>query len=198
MPWIHFIRCPNTRLTTTAGHAATTKKKRKRTKNSKLPLTGAALPPATMGTNAEGVGSTTEPASLPPQLETRTDAVDTAPQNPGSKTNAKKRPLPQSEPPTGDSEGPASASAPKNKKRKRNKKKQSAPGGETDGTPSQSRSQSRDVSVASTPQVPTQPLPGVETDGMAGAGEKPKKWRKYNRKKKNADGQPAAETGAQS
>lgn len=80
-----------------------------------------------------------------------------------------------------------------------------ASGRETDGgTTSQSRSQSqslsqsqsRDVSVASTPQVLTQPLPGVEADAAAtGGDEKPRKWRKYNRKKKNANNQPAVEIG---
>lgn len=201
MSSIPFLSCPNTRLTTAAGHAATTKKKKKR---SKLPLTGSTFVTTRMDTNAEGTHLPTNSPPLP-QLQVHTDADPIPDGDSSSKVDGKKRPFPPSEAPTGDSEDPtgsAPASVTNNKKRKRNKKKQKAQavagGGETDGTTSQSRSQSRDVSVVSTPQVPTQPLPGVEADaGATGASEKPRKWRKYNRKKKNANSQPAAETGTQ-
>ena len=173
------------RLTTTAGRAATVKQRKKKAKKAKLPLTSASF--TAMDANPEGTDSTTGP---PPLLRMHTNP-DPTPNNPLSKVNGKKRPFPPSETPTGNSEDLASASA--SKKRKGNKKKKQY---ETDGTTSrsQSQSQSRDVSVTSTPQVLTQPLPGVETDAATVAGEKPKKRRKYNRKKKNADDQPAAET----
>ena len=155
--------------------------------------------PTTGDTNAEGADFITDPPAAQPQPKVHAN-TDATPENPSAEANSKKRPFPPSETPTGDSEDPASGSAPKNKKRKGNKKKQNAQtvaGGETDGTTSQSRSQSRDVSVVSTPQVLTQPLPNAEMDATTGVGEKPKKRRNYNRKKKSGDSQPA-ETGIQS
>ena len=191
MQHIPFLSCPNTRLTTTAGHAATTKKKKKRTKKAKLPLTGATSAAATTGTNTEEANLTTDLPTLPLPLEIHT-ITDPTPENPPARTNGQKRPFPS------DSEDPASSSAPKNKRRKKSKKKRNAQtiaGGETDGTASQSQSQSqsRDVSVVSTPQTLIQGLPGVETDAATGVSEKPRKWRKYNRKKKNTNSQPAAD-----
>ena len=184
-----FLSCPNTRLTFTAGHAATTKEKKKRSRKPKLPLTGARLVPTTGDTNTESVDFTTGPSALTPQLKVHANA-DATPENPSAEVTSNKRPITPSETPTGDD--PVSGSVPRNKKRKRNEQKQNTQttaGGGTDGTSSQSRSQSRDVSVA--------PTSHAEVDITTGVGEKPKKRRNYSRKKKGGDGQPA-ETGIQS
>jgi len=172
--------------------SATTKKKKKKSKKAKLLLTGG------------GGASLNDSQVLPPQPEVHT--VNPTPESSSStKPNNKKRAFPPSETPTGDSEDPASVSVSaavstpqNNKKRKRNKKNPTTAGVEPDGITSQSRPRSRDVSVASTPQVVTLPLPGVETNAaVAGVVEKRKK--KPNRKKKGTTVQPAAaEAGAQS
>ena len=160
-----------------------TKKKKKKTKKVKLPFTN------------DGDAFSNNSQVLSPQPEVHT-TVNTIPENPSS-TKARrnrKRPFPPSETPAGDPEDSAAASAPPKKKRKGNKSSTTV-GAETDGitSRSQSQSQSRDVSVVLTPQVATLPLPGVETDpGVAGVVEKPKKWRRHNRKKESATVQPAA------
>jgi len=196
MSHIPFPLCPNTWLTDTAGHAATTKQKKKRSRKPKLPLTGARFTPTTGDTATESADFTTDPSVHTPQLKVHA-TTDGTPENPSTEGNNKKRPFPPTETPTGDFEDPASGSVPKNKKRKGNEKKQNAQttAGETGGTNSESRSQSRDVSVAPTPQVLTQPLPSAETDATTSVDEKPKR-RNYNRKK-GGDGQPA-EPGTQS
>ena len=157
--------------------------KTKRSERARLPLT-----------SAESIEFSTTPQFIP-QPEIYIPTGPTHESASSEKANYNRRPFPPSGTPTGDSEdsgAPASASASKNKKRRRNGKKQNAQavaaGGETEGktsrSQSQSRSQSRDVSVASTPQVLTQLLAGVGTDAAAtGAGEGPRKWRKYNRKR---------------
>ena len=175
-----------------------TKQKKKRSRKPKLPLTGTRFTLTTGDTNTESADVTTDPLASTPQLKVHAN-TDADPENRSAEANSKKRPFPPSETPTGDSEDPTSGLVPKNKKRKRNEKKQTVQttAGETEGTTSRSRSQSREVSVASTPQVLTQPLPTAEVDATTDVGEKPKKRRNYNRKKKSGDSQ-LAETDAQS
>jgi len=191
---------PNTWLTDTAGHPATTKQKKKRSRKPKLPLTGARFAPTVGDTNIENPDFTNDPSASTPQLKVHAN-TDDSPANPSAEGNNKKRPFPSSETPTGDFEDLASGSVPKNKKRKRTEKKQNAQttaGGEIGGTTPEPRSQSRDVSAAPTLQVLTQPLPSAETDDPATIiGGKPERRRNSNRKKKSGDGQ-LAEPGTQS